>query len=60
MPTAADDSDERFSHRFEATGTFNYFGSLHPRMTARSTAREEAFRGGAPKSKKRKCSSTTH
>jgi plastocyanin len=27
------DTAERFSHRFEATGTFKYFCSLHPRMT---------------------------
>jgi 3',5'-cyclic-AMP phosphodiesterase len=27
------DSDERFSYRFEAPGTYKYFCSLHPRMT---------------------------
>ncbi|HET8945218.1 MAG TPA: plastocyanin/azurin family copper-binding protein, partial [Dehalococcoidia bacterium] len=27
------DTDEKFSHRFDAPGTYNYFCSLHPRMT---------------------------
>jgi len=27
------DSDEQFSYRFEAPGTYKYFCSLHPRMT---------------------------
>ena len=27
------DTDERFSHRFDAPGTFKYFCSLHPKMT---------------------------
>jgi 3',5'-cyclic-AMP phosphodiesterase len=27
------DTDERFSHRFDAPGTYPYFCSLHPRMT---------------------------
>lgn len=27
------DTGERFSHRFDAAGTFTYFCSLHPRMT---------------------------
>jgi plastocyanin len=29
------DTDERFSHRFDAPGTYPYFCSLHPRMTGR-------------------------
>src|SRR5580765_6463471 len=29
------DTNERFSHRFEAPGTFTYFCSLHPKMTGR-------------------------
>jgi amicyanin len=29
------DTDERFSHRFDAPGTYQYFCSLHPRMTGR-------------------------
>ena len=28
------DTGEKFSHRFEARGTYKYFCSLHPRMTA--------------------------
>ena len=27
------DTDEQFSHTFDAPGTYNYFCSLHPRMT---------------------------
>jgi 3',5'-cyclic-AMP phosphodiesterase len=27
------DTDERFSHRFDTPGTYQYFCSLHPRMT---------------------------
>jgi plastocyanin len=27
------DTDERFSHRFDAPGTYSYFCSLHPKMT---------------------------
>jgi plastocyanin len=27
------DTDQQFSHRFEAPGTYAYYGSLHPRMT---------------------------
>jgi len=29
------DTDERFSYRFEAPGTYPYFCSLHPKMTGR-------------------------
>ena len=29
------DTNERFSHRFDAPGAYNYFCSLHPRMTGR-------------------------
>jgi len=29
------DSDEQFSHRFDAPGTYTYFCSLHPKMTGR-------------------------
>ena len=29
------DSDEQFSHRFDAPGTYQYFCSIHPRMTGR-------------------------
>ena len=29
------DTDARFSYRFDAPGTYNYFCSLHPRMTGR-------------------------
>jgi Icc protein len=29
------DTDERFSHAFEAPGSYEYFCSLHPRMTGR-------------------------
>jgi Icc protein len=29
------DTDDRFSHRFDAPGTYQYFCSLHPRMTGR-------------------------
>ena len=27
------DTDEKFSHTFEAAGTFKYYCSIHPRMT---------------------------
>ncbi len=27
------DTDERFSHRFDEPGTYNYFCSIHPKMT---------------------------
>jgi plastocyanin len=27
------DTDQRFSHAFDAPGTYKYFCSLHPRMT---------------------------
>jgi 3',5'-cyclic-AMP phosphodiesterase len=29
------DTDEQFAHRFDAPGTYQYFCSLHPRMTGR-------------------------
>jgi plastocyanin len=29
------DTDEQFSHRFDAPGTYEYFCSIHPRMTGR-------------------------
>jgi Icc protein len=29
------DTDEKFSHSFDAPGTYEYFCSLHPRMTGR-------------------------
>src|SRR4051794_16663699 len=29
------DTDQRFSHAFEAPGTYEYFCSIHPRMTGR-------------------------
>ena len=29
------DTDEQFSHRFDAPGTYKYFCSIHPRMTGR-------------------------
>jgi Icc protein len=29
------DSDEHFSHRFDAPGSYDYFCSLHPKMTGR-------------------------
>jgi 3',5'-cyclic-AMP phosphodiesterase len=29
------DTSEQFSHRFEAPGSYNYFCSLHPKMTGR-------------------------
>ena len=29
------DTDERFSYRFDAPGTYDYFCSLHPKMTGR-------------------------
>jgi plastocyanin len=28
------DSDQQFSHRFEAPGTYAYYCSLHPKMKA--------------------------
>ena len=27
------DTDERFSHAFDAPGTYKYFCSIHPKMT---------------------------
>jgi 3',5'-cyclic-AMP phosphodiesterase len=30
------DTDERFSHRFDERGTYNYFCSIHPKMTGRA------------------------
>jgi plastocyanin len=27
------DTDEQFSHRFDKPGTYNYFCSIHPKMT---------------------------
>jgi len=27
------DTDQQFSHRFDAPGTYKYFCSIHPRMT---------------------------
>jgi plastocyanin len=27
------DTDQQFSHRFEAPGTYPYYCSLHPKMT---------------------------
>ena len=29
------DTDERFSHTFDAAGTYNYYCSIHPKMTGR-------------------------
>jgi plastocyanin len=29
------DTDERFSHAFDRPGTYEYFCSIHPRMTGR-------------------------
>ena len=29
------DTDEQFSHRFDAPGTYEYFCSIHPKMTGR-------------------------
>jgi plastocyanin len=29
------DTDQQFSHRFDAPGTYPYFCSLHPKMTGR-------------------------
>ena len=29
------DTDEQFSHRFDAPGTYKYFCSMHPKMTGR-------------------------
>jgi len=31
------DTDEQFSHTFEAPGSYDYFCSLHPKMTGRVT-----------------------
>ena len=31
------DTDEQFSHAFDAPGTYDYFCSLHPKMTGRVT-----------------------
>jgi len=28
------DTDQRFSHTFEKAGTYKYFCSIHPKMTA--------------------------
>jgi plastocyanin len=33
------DTDERFTHRFDAPGTYPYFCSLHPRMTGQVVVR---------------------
>src|SRR6185295_3575033 len=33
------DTDERFSYRFEAPGTYPYFCSIHPMMTGRIVVR---------------------
>jgi 3',5'-cyclic-AMP phosphodiesterase len=32
------DTDERFSYRFDAPGTYDYFCSIHPKMTGRIVA----------------------
>jgi len=29
------DTGEQYSHRFDTAGTYDYFCSLHPRMTGR-------------------------
>ena len=29
------DTDEQFSHTFDAKGTYNYYCSIHPKMTGR-------------------------
>jgi 3',5'-cyclic-AMP phosphodiesterase len=29
------DTDEKFSHRFDAPGSYRYFCSIHPKMTRR-------------------------
>ncbi len=29
------DTDQQFSHRFEASGTYPYYCSIHPKMTGR-------------------------
>src|SRR6185369_1919501 len=33
------DTDETFSHTFDAAGTFKYYCSLHPRMTGQVVVR---------------------
>ena len=33
------DTDETFSHRFEAAGTYKYYCSIHPRMTGQVVVR---------------------
>jgi plastocyanin len=33
------DTDEKFSHTFEATGTYKYYCSIHPRMTGQVVVR---------------------
>ena len=33
------DTDEMFSHKFEAAGTYNYYCSIHPRMTGQVVVR---------------------
>jgi len=33
------DTDEQFSHRFDAPGTYEYFCSIHPKMTGRIEVR---------------------
>ena len=33
------DTDDKFSHRFEKRGTYTYFCSIHPKMTAKVVVR---------------------
>ena len=33
------DTDEKFSHKFEAAGTYKYYCSIHPRMTGQVVVR---------------------
>ena len=33
------DTDEKFSHTFEAAGTYKYYCSIHPRMTGQVVVR---------------------
>jgi plastocyanin len=33
------DTDEMFSHKFEAAGTYKYYCSIHPRMTGQVVVR---------------------
>jgi plastocyanin len=37
LKSPALDTDERFSHRFDTAGSFEYYCSLHPKMTGRIT-----------------------